>query len=692
MCQQSTVGLWHRAKSPDRNSMVVVLGGFMRFGKGFVGLGLILFCLSVMSSAQNWTGVLDPGRAIDWSNVGIPGGIPTTRTQCGATVQASTYGNGSSDASAGITSLLNACSANTFLLLGPGTFRVNSSIAVPSSRTLRGSGAQQTIMDLHNTSGLSIGAGGWWQGSTPGTTLVSITGGGTRGSSSLTLSSASGISVGSYLEITELNDSAFVDINGGGGACTWCGVDFGSERTRGQISEVTSVNGTTVGITPPLFSDFTHTPAVTPFTASAKWVGIENLQIVSNNNIGSYAGDNMGFTMCAYCWIKGVASHGTSINNDHVDLFYSYRNEVRDSYFLNCSTHSPGNADCDIFMGAKTTGTLVENNIIERTHAAIEMDWGAAGNVIGYNYMTGSYGVGGGADNFNFPDIVQHGAHPQWNLWEGNVAGQMQSDAYWGTGSHVTMFRNWSTGVKQVCPPQVNGNAAFNCTSTTNLTEGNRAFDIGGVIDGTVKGNFYHNLVGNVGGSASTPNDTYIGGGDSCPACVVSPGNRSYSGTAYDYGFGYKTSGDSSGVCSSRAACTTYTTAFLHGNYSYAGRNTNAGIQGWANGATQTLPPSFYKSAKPAWWRNPTYTIPWPAIGPDVTGGTGPGGHASLTASNPAQACYNSTPKASDGSLAFDPSVCYGGAIPITAPAKPTVNSCNICTGSNCSPAGCTIQ
>ena len=44
-------------------------------------------------------------------------------------------------------------------------------------------------------------------------------------------------------------------------------------------------------------------------------------------------------------------------------------------------------------------------------------------------------------------------------------------------------------------------------------------------------------------------------------------------------------------------------------------------------GASQTLPASFYLSAKPGWWPSGKA---WPPIGPDVTGGnvTGVGGHA----------------------------------------------------------------
>ena len=54
------------------------------------------------------------------------------------------------------------------------------------------------------------------------------------------------------------------------------------------------------------------------------------------------------------------------------------------------------------------------------------------------------------------------------------------------------------------------------------------------------------------------------------------------------------------------------------------------------------LPPSFYLTGKPAWWGS----MPFPATGPDVTGGIGPGGHSY---GNPAQACYLMVMGGSDG-------------------------------------------
>ena len=661
----------------------------MRQTHSLLRLLLMVLYFSVASLAQNWTGILNPTRAIDWTQSGIPGGIPTNQTQCGATILAATYGNGSSDASAAVQSALNACGGSAgsqkYVLLGAGTFRMNSGVKVPSYTTLRGSGAQQTILNMQNSSGIDVGTGNWQ--AYPNTATVAINSGSTAGSTSLTLASGSGISAGMYLLITELNDPTFVSITSSqGGSCTWCGGLWGSERTRGQIVEVTAVNGAVVSISPALYSTFSRTPWAQPFSMAYKYVGVENLQVYDNNLHGGYNGDNIGFFMCAYCWIKGVESNGTSINNDHVDIYYSYRNEVRDSYFVGCTTHGPGSADCDVFLGEKTSGTLIENNIIERTHGAVEIDWGSAGNVVAYNYATGQFDASD--TTVTMMDMAMHGAHPQFTLIEGNSFAAIYPDSIWGTSSHTTLFRNWARGTTLICPPATNGRNNFNCASGSWSVSSNRAIQFAAIVDsasGTLTGSMYANIVGNVSGSPNAVNDTYRSGGDSCTACIVSPASRNYSNATYDLVFGYGSTGDGTGYCTSRATCPPYTSAFLHGNYT----NATSSIQVWASGVTQTLPASFFHSAKPAWWGS----LPWPAIGPDVTGGTGPGGHVSLTAANPAHACYNSTAKVADGSLAFDPAVCYGQAAPGPAkPVKPAINTCSVCTGSTCTTTACTVQ
>jgi hypothetical protein len=137
-------------------------------------------------------------------------------------------------------------------------------------------------------------------------------------------------------------------------------------------------------------------------------------------------------------------------------------------------------------------------------------------------------------------------------------------------------------------------------------------------------------------------------------------GSRAYDGTSYAYSFGYGETSDSGG--SQFNSLQPWTSIFLHGDYSNV-----TGTTTWAPGVTNSLPQSFYLSGKPSWWGN----TPFPAIGPDVSGGPGPGGHTYLI---PAEVCYSNVMGGSDGRgspLSFNASSCYGGGSSSNGTAPP---------------------
>jgi len=616
---------------------------------------LVTLAIPCPGSAQNWTGVLDSSRAIDWSNSGVPGGIPYRTTAC-ATISASTYSNGATDATAGIQSALNSCASGQVVALSTGTFLINSGLKIPSNVTLRGAGTRSTILNAKGTGGAVIAMG---SGSPSASSSVNITGGASAGSTSLTLSSTTGITTGSYLLITELNDASYVTITVPNGTCSWCDNSMWSgTRARGQIVEVLSVSGTTVGINPGLYTAYgvatgTGPAMATPYKATAKYAGVEDLQIYANNT--GYSA-NISIAECAYCWVRGV--EGNYADGDHVDLNFSYRCEIRDSYFSNAYSHVAGSTDADIMMAGKTTGTLVENNILERLHTSVMLNWGAAGNVIGYNYSTGSYDSS--ATNSVMIDFAVHGAHPQFNLWEGNVTPHIFPDSFWGTGAYNTAFRNWSTGTTLVAPyadGTYTGRKVINWAGGHLANQQNRGISLAFTQT-------RYNLIGNVAGSAdatTAAGSLYNSGPAACTSCEVAPANRNYSGTFYAFDFGYNNGSDTNGGSVPAAwVGVSYSTAVLHGNYDTASKSVI-----WNSGITQSLPASFYRNSKPAWFGS----IAWPAIGPEVSGGIDAGGHAYAI---PAEACYKATARDSNGMLLFDPAACYGTSSTAPKPASPS--------------------
>ena len=604
------------------------------------GISVLLFVFSLYSHAQSWSSILTSTQAINWSNSGV-GGIPARTTNCASLTSSATLSQ--------INSALSSCPSGETVYLAAGTYSVNGSINIPSNVTLRGAGANQTILNATGTGGgdvVSMGTGG------PSYNPVSITGGATNGSTSLTLSSAAGITTSSYLVITETNNPAFVNSTGSEGACTWCDGSWTSNGSlaRGQIVQVTAVSGSTVTISPGLYGAYTQNPVAVPFNMAVQYAGVEDLQVYSNNT-GYDA--SFGMSECAYCWIKGVESNYT--DGDQAEVYWGYRDEIRDSYFSNAYLHTPGTHDSCIQIALKTSATLVENNIVERGHESVILEWGAAGNVISYNYTEGEF------DNSSTSVVIGgidfHGAHPQYNLLEGNMVTEIYGDSVWGTSSQMTAYRNWVVGTNMICTPY-SGRGTIACG--TQGFQAARAMDMSYLTT-------LNNYVGNVVGSKQM--QSLIAYGDDTMGQVASveyPATRSYDADAYGWSFGYgEASDDGSGTgCDGTTGpchlAGTSATDFITGNYN----NIGAAVS-WA-AATLTLPASFYLTSKPSWWGS----IPFPATGPDVTGGNGPGGHSY---GNPAYQCFVNVMHGTDGGAggpySFNANTCYGNGV---VPASPT--------------------
>src|ERR1019366_10010079 len=103
---------------------------------------LILLSLSVSSYAQLWSGILSPthgtgactllptgtyaGCGVDWTQTGVPGGIPSSSwTQSGSTITST-----GSDQTSQIQTALKSCGTSHYVLLASGTFVVSSTLTI----------------------------------------------------------------------------------------------------------------------------------------------------------------------------------------------------------------------------------------------------------------------------------------------------------------------------------------------------------------------------------------------------------------------------------------------------------------------------------------------------------------------------------------------------------------------------------
>jgi len=348
--------------------------------------------------------------------------------------------------------------------------------------------------------------------------------------------------------------------------------------------------------------------------------GIEDLTADYSNNGGTdnYAGIEL--RRAYQCWVKNVRS----INGDRNHVWIrdgSMQNEVVDSYFV--GQKGAASQSYGVEMHGATANNLIQNNMCQHIVACI-MTGGSVASVISYNYLAD--------DGYYVPGwmtMMSNANHDvsAFNLFEGNDTPGVIVDNVHGTSNLSTFFRNRMRGQSN---PAKNNNL------------------IGTIISAYNRG---MNYVGNVMGTAGF--------------------QAHYEELGFPQNSGYiwaldKTSGYNTGVPDDPLV---HQSLLRWGNYDVAtgavrwcGNSSSPGwstlchstsemptsgmkiIQGNPVPLSTTLPASFYLPAQPYFWSTPWGTPHWPAIGPDVQGGTALDGLNGHSFPIPAQLCYTNTP------------------------------------------------
>jgi hypothetical protein len=265
--------------------------------------------------------MIPPERRIAAWNPGIPGGIPA-RTKICATIDAAVYGDGTTDATAAIQTAINGCPSGQVVLLPPGTYRTTATLLVLKSIVLRGAGPSQTrivrdfgSLDLAN-SDFVLRVGDWGDFN-PG---ISVTGGYDKESTSITVADASSIDVGDVVLVDQLDDPSLMPASD---SCTWFKRNAGGYRSLGQMIEIASKSGNTLGLGSPLH--FTYSASLQPQVATIangiggilKHAGVEDLYISGGS------GANVLFVFTAFSWAKNIESD--KVWGRSIDISSSYR-------------------------------------------------------------------------------------------------------------------------------------------------------------------------------------------------------------------------------------------------------------------------------------------------------------------------------------------------------------------------------
>ncbi len=673
----------------------------LRIHSFLISLVSILLCFSGVSAGQQlWSGIINPARATDWTSAGVVGGIPSgSWTQCGSTIAAYS-GN-----AATINSAIAACGSNQYVLLGAGTFSLSSGInfAHKSNVVLRGSGANSTFL-IFSGAGISCtdgsalicinssdGTYGW----NPSLTTHNWTAGYSQGTTQVTLGSTSGVSTSTILALNQCNTgysgspcSGTATGNGnffncsaqynaaGPVGCSQSGEDGGNGtagRFQTELFQVTNVNSSTGVVT--LGAGLKHpnwasgqTPQAWYFTPIQN-AGVENLSVDATGS-GSSSSYGIMFYNALNVWVKGIrVINGYTSPLAFIEALHF---TAQDSYFY--EAQSGDNFGVHLTV---TTDGLVQNNVFQQINVPVIIEGSDTGSVIAYNftilncnYLSASANCK--ADNVD-NSFRPHSNGTDYQLYEGNVGTNYYADKDHGSHLSQTAFRNFFTGWESC-------GTSGPCGSVTH-----KDFGTNSILLASFEGR-YHNLIANVLGTPGF-HSTY-----------QFTTNAGYTDLAI-YGIGMGASGvaDDSIVGATLMRWGNYDV--VHGSVQWNTSEVPSGISVYPNSAPTTTctaslscPASFYLTSKPAWFGS----TPWPAVGPDITGGnvgqctgtrdtsgefallpalsgsqcTGTslsasawGGHVNAI---PAMACYlnkmGGPPDGSGSALAFDAGNCYAGS------------------------------
>lgn len=596
-------------------------------------------CLSTALTAQTTAGILDSRRTVDWSRAGVSGGIPTGRD-----VICTTLNPGASAAQ--INSAIAGCGNGQVVFLNAGTYAIGSPGIIFNNKsdvTLRGAGPDKTSLIFNGSNscqGLNgdicvFNGDGIYYGS-PGNT-ANWTGSHSKGATTITLDNVGNLRAGSMLILDQLNDSntdngqVWVCGSGGQNACcvdcqSGSGRDNRHNRQQQQVVKVTAVSGNQVTLEDPImmpnWRSGQNPGAWWSGRAPVSGVGIEDLSL---DHSSSGASSGMIFYNSYGSWAKNIRS--IRANRNHVWLYQSAHITIRDSYFFATRNAASQSYGIEHFT---SSGNLIENNILQRIAAPL-LAINGQGSVFGYNYTIDNYFAQ--SPNWLSHTSFQHGAGSSYLLYEGNNGAGLEADYFHGLTHFVTVFRNqwsgWEPGKSSQTVPII-------------VYMGHRYYNfVGNVLGQPGYHTSYESVPG--GGSANCNKSIFaLGWGGNCGSGPL-PDDRLVASTSLRWG-NYDTVNN--------AARFQATEVPSSGSYANAVP------------ANQNLPASFYLSARPGWWGG----MPFPAIGPDVSGGAGPGGRAHPI---PAQACYNTSPKDSSGLLTFNATGCYQ---PTAAGPSPPTN------------------
>lgn len=417
--------------------------GAAQAGRLLALTALLVLGVTSLGAAQ----IIPDTRRITWQgHVGVAGGIPNVTT-----IYTNLYPSGEDDGDM-IRAAMAYCPSNQVVMLCPGTFTVGGDIdfqRIGSGKVLRGYSPEKTKLVL--TNGLIIMRGGQFSENAL-TNSVDLAADAFKGSTMIELASMpSWVVVGGIYLLDSLDDTNEVYAVGTSENETARGyreIMGAGARGRGQIVKVTARAGNAISVEIPLYDTYrtSFVAQISQCGYDASYVnslrrsGIENFTI--ENAYDEVSGNSIKMENAENSWIRNVVVTNCP-GGIGAQVSFSYRCEIRDSLFVDSHRYGSGQA-YGVALYHLSSACLIENNVFQRLHVATSCQYGASGNVIGYNCIMESK-----ADSGQAPSISTHGVHAYMNLWEGNwCQTKVLFDWSHGSAGYNTVFRNRILGYR----------------------------------------------------------------------------------------------------------------------------------------------------------------------------------------------------------------------------------------------------
>lgn len=362
--------------------------------------------------------------AASWDKAGLRTAAPTP-IQTVSVLSYGAKGDGVTDDTLAFQNALSAMSHPGVLSIPEGAYRITATLDLTSGTVLSGAGSGKSKL-IFNLSGAADPCIDFTTYNSRSWVNLSQTA--TAGSSTVTVASASGFTVGSWVEIEQQNDAAKMYTDP-----AW-NVDW-AQNVVGQFAKITAVSGATLTLDRPLRSDYqTSLAAHIRVYVLGHDVGIEDLAL-TREDASTGGGDIIHFKYAQNCWVRRVESTWTV--GSHVYAESSAAIEVTDSTFKFSHDYGGSGRGYGVSLGRHVSDCLVQNNAFDTLRHAMIVSQGANGNVYAYNYSVNTVCE---TTTWTPCDISVHGHFPFRNLFEGNIVQEIDDTDYWGPAGPKNVF------------------------------------------------------------------------------------------------------------------------------------------------------------------------------------------------------------------------------------------------------------